>query len=174
MARRACRQAGGRRRRRGVSPTRRGLTPHAAFGDIQPEHLGVRVTPDDLWVEYLGTLNEELADYFAALRPRYKTATLSNSFVGAREREREAYGFEDLCDVVVYSREEGREKPDPRFYRIVIERLGVEPHEAVFLDDTQACIDGARRVGMTGVLFVNNDQAIAELDAHLNEAPTAR
>lgn len=119
-------------------------------------------------------MNEELADYFAALRPRYKTATLSNSFVGAREREREAYGFEDLCDVVVYSREEGREKPDPRFYRIVIERLGVEPHEAVFLDDTQACIDGARRVGMTGVLFVNNDQAIAELDAHLNEAPTAR
>ncbi len=38
----------------------------------------------DLWAEYLGTLNAELAAYFASLRPRYQTAILSNSFVGAR------------------------------------------------------------------------------------------
>src|SRR5687767_13710624 len=48
---------------------------------------------NDLWEEYLGTLNSELAAYFANLRPRYKTAILSNSFVGAREREQEQYGF---------------------------------------------------------------------------------
>src|SRR3954466_14230186 len=28
----------------------------------------------DLWDEYTGTLNVELAGYFASLRPRYKTA----------------------------------------------------------------------------------------------------
>src|SRR4051794_7017411 len=33
----------------------------------------------DLWTEYLGTLNGELAAYFAGLRPRYQTAILSNS-----------------------------------------------------------------------------------------------
>ncbi len=124
---------------------------------------------DDLWTEYLGTLNRELTDYFAALRPRYKTAILSNSFVGAREREREAYRFEELCDVVVYSHEEGMEKPDPAFYGIVTERLGVQPGETVFLDDTEACVEGARRVGMTGVLFIGNEQAIAELESYLKE-----
>jgi putative hydrolase of the HAD superfamily len=121
----------------------------------------------DLWTEYLGTLNTELARYFGALRPRYKTGILSNSFVGARERERDAYGFEDLCDVVVYSHEEGLEKPDPRFYRIVTDRLGVRPDEAVLVDDHEICVQGARDVGMAAVLFCDNEQAIADLEAHL-------
>jgi putative hydrolase of the HAD superfamily len=101
------------------------------------------------------------------LRPRYKTGILSNSFVGARERERDAYGFEDLCDVVVYSHEEGLEKPDPRFYRIVTDRLGVRPDEAVLVDDHEICVQGARDVGMAAVLFCDNEQAIADLEAHL-------
>ena len=42
---------------------------------------------DDIWVEYLGTLNLEMAEYFSGLRPRYQTAILSNSFVGARALE---------------------------------------------------------------------------------------
>lgn len=41
----------------------------------------------DFWNLYLGVLNGELASYFSQLRPRYKTALLSNSFVGAREQE---------------------------------------------------------------------------------------
>lgn len=122
---------------------------------------------DDMWAEYLGTLNIELADYFAALRPRYRTGILSNSFAGARERERDAYGFENLCDVVVYSHEEGMQKPDPRFYRVVTGRLGVEPEEALFLDDKPACVEGARQAGLTAVLFADNAQAIADLDAYL-------
>jgi epoxide hydrolase-like predicted phosphatase len=121
----------------------------------------------DLWTEYLGILNTELATYFGALRPRYKTGILSNSFVGARERERDAYGFEDLCDVVVYSHEEGLEKPDPRFYRIVTDRLGVRPDEAVLVDDHEICVQGARDVGMSAVLFSDNEQAIADLSAYL-------
>jgi len=45
---------------------------------------------NDVWSEYIGTLNPELADYFKRLRPRYRTGLLSNSFVGAREREEAA------------------------------------------------------------------------------------
>jgi epoxide hydrolase-like predicted phosphatase len=126
-----------------------------------------------IWAEYLGTLNEELVKYFAGLRPRYRTGILSNSFVGARERERAAYGFEEICDVVVYSHEEGVRKPDPRAYRIVCERLGVQPGEAVFLDDVPVCVEGARSVGMHAVRFVNNRQAITELESVLGRARRA-
>ena len=41
----------------------------------------------DLWREYLGTANTELIEYARRLRPRYRTGIVSNSFVGARERE---------------------------------------------------------------------------------------
>jgi epoxide hydrolase-like predicted phosphatase len=126
---------------------------------------------DDIWAEYVGTLNHELAGYFAGLRPRYRTGILSNSFVGAREREQAMYGFEDMCDVVVYSHEEGWMKPDPRIYAVACERLGVRPSEAVFLDDRPECVDGARRVGLAAVQFRDTEQAVAELEAQLNLSP---
>ncbi len=122
---------------------------------------------DDAWSEYVGSLNQELADYFSRLRPCYKTGILSNSFVGAREREQAAYRFAEMCDVIVYSHEEGYLKPDPRIYRIVCDRLGVAPEAAVLLDDVQANVDGARAVGMRAVTFATNDQAIAEIQALL-------
>jgi epoxide hydrolase-like predicted phosphatase len=121
----------------------------------------------DAWAEYLGTLNRELAGYFRSLRPRYRTGILSNSFVGARQREQEAYGFEDMCDVIVYSHEVGCMKPDARIYRTACERLGVSPGEAVFLDDVQENVDGARAIGMRAITFVSNEQAIADLRAEM-------
>jgi len=127
----------------------------------------LRALMDDLWAEYLGTLNARLAGYFSGLRPRYRTAILSNSFVGAREREEAAYGFDDICDVVVYSHEEGLKKPDRRFYELVCERIGVSAREAIFLDDTPACVAGAQHAGMTAITFFDNDQAIAELNMQL-------
>lgn len=119
---------------------------------------------DDLWVEYLGTLNDGLADFFARLSPRYRTGILSNSFVGAREREQKLYGFEDMCDAVVYSHEEGLLKPDARIYRIACVRLGVVPESCVFLDDVAANVEGARAVGMQAVRFRENSQAIRDLE----------
>lgn len=124
----------------------------------------------DLWTEYLGTLNVELADYFGSLRPRYRTAICSNSFVGAREREQQRYGFADLTDLIVYSHEVGVSKPDPRIYRLTCERLGVRPEETVFLDDVEPAVAGAREVGMVAIHFRDNAQAIAELTACLDGA----
>jgi FMN phosphatase YigB (HAD superfamily) len=121
----------------------------------------------DVWAEYVGTLDRQLAGYFAGLRPRYRTGILSNSFVGAREREQALYGFEDMCDVIVYSHEVGFLKPDPRSYHAVCERLGCAPEQAVLLDDVAANIDGARAVGMHGVLFTGTARAMADLEALL-------
>ena len=117
----------------------------------------------DLWDEYLGTANTELISWFAGLRPRYRTGIVSNSFVGAREREQERYGFADLCDTIVYSHETGVAKPDPDIYLEACRRLAVAPEDAVFVDDVEAAVAGAREVGMTGVLHRDNARTIAEV-----------
>ena len=117
----------------------------------------------DLWHEYLGTANTELIEYARGLRPRYRTGILSNSFVGAREREQAAYGFEDLVDEIVYSHEAGMSKPDRRIYALVCSRLNVRPDETVFLDDTAVCVAGAREAGIHAVRYQDNAQAIAEI-----------
>ncbi|MGX1808994.1 HAD family hydrolase [Nocardia sp. NPDC055321] len=122
----------------------------------------------DMWAQYLGVANSELIDYLAGLRPRYRTGLLSNSFVGARERESAAYGFEELVDDIVYSHEVRMAKPDPRIYLLACRRLGVEPGEAVFVDDAAIAVVGAESVGMTAVLHENNELTIATLEALLS------
>jgi epoxide hydrolase-like predicted phosphatase len=124
---------------------------------------------EDFWREYLGVPNAPLIDWARMLRPRYKTGILSNSFVGAREREHEAYGYGDLVDDLVYSHEVGLLKPDPRIYALSCERLGVLPEEAVFLDDKPPFVAGARGAGLHAVHFRgDNARAIAEIEELLS------
>jgi putative hydrolase of the HAD superfamily len=122
----------------------------------------------DIWTEYLGALNAELADYFGGLRPRYRTALLSNSFVGAREREEERYGFGEITDLIIYSHEVGMTKPDPRIYHLTCDRLGVRPEQMIFLDDQADLVEAALDAGIRAILFEDNDQAIADIDAALH------
>ena len=121
----------------------------------------------DVWTEYLGSLNTELYEYLRGLRPRYRTGLLSNSFVGAREKEQQAYRFEELVDDIVYSHEVGVAKPDPAVYAIVCERHGVDPSELLFLDDVPSFVDGARAYGIQAVLYRDTAQAIADVEARL-------
>jgi epoxide hydrolase-like predicted phosphatase len=117
----------------------------------------------DSWMQYLGTPNAELIDYMASLRPRYKVGIISNSFVGAREREQRLYRFEDLTDDIVYSHEVGVLKPDPRIYELACERLEVEPAAAAYIDDHVELVEGARAAGMIALLFEDNDQILRQL-----------
>ena len=126
----------------------------------------------DLWREYLGTPNTELIEYLRRLRPRYRTGILSNSFVGAREREQQAYGFEDLVDEIVYSHESKMGKPDPRIYALACARLDVRPQEAVFLDDHDPFVTAAREVGLQAVRYQDNAQAIADIEELLGSGGT--
>jgi FMN phosphatase YigB (HAD superfamily) len=120
---------------------------------LQLDDAQVEALMHGIWTEYLGTLNTELASYFGGLRPRYRTALLSNSFVGAREREQERYGFGDITDLIVYSHEAGMAKPDPRIYRLTCDRLDF--------------VEGALETGMRAILYEDNDQAFGDLEAAL-------
>lgn len=137
---------------------------------LELDHEQLAAFIDDMWAEYLGSLNVELADYFRGLRPRYRTAIISNSFVGAREREQQRYQFDTICDFIIYSHEVGLEKPDRRIFELACERLGVQPGEAIFLDDVEPYVAAAREVGMVAIHFRSTAQAIAEIEACLHAA----
>lgn len=122
---------------------------------------------EDMWAQYLGTADIELTNYLAGLRPRLRTGLLSNSFVGAREREETAYGFSGLVDDIVYSHEVGIAKPDQEIYALACRRLDVDPTRTVFVDDAQIAVDGAAAVGMTTILHDDTHSTIAQLDTLL-------
>ena len=139
---------------------------HAQIGEIMKwDEAQVNEFMDDIWCEYLGTLNVELADYFRSLRPKYQTAIISNSFVGAREKEAEHYQFDTLCDFIIYSHEVGLRKPDPQIFILACERLGLQPNEVIFVDDHPEVYVSAVEMGMHCIEFRDNAQVIAEIEA---------
>jgi 2-haloacid dehalogenase len=69
-------------------------------------------------------------------------------------REREAALFAPFRDIVV-SGDEKLTKPDAAIYRLAVERFGLAPHEALFVDDSLPNVEGARAVGLHAHHFVD-------------------
>ena len=84
--------------------------------------------------------------------------------MGARKALTERWGLAAVVDEMVLSAEEGEAKPDPPIYRTALQRLGVQPHEAVFVDDMAVNVEAARSLGMAGVQFRSREQAIADVE----------
>jgi len=110
----------------------------------------------------------ELAALIRDLRPRYKTGLLSNCWPSLRSTLQHQR-LDGLFDALILSCEVGAAKPDPRIYQEALRQLGVAPHEAVFIDDFPANIEGARTLGLHTIPFRDTPslkQALQALMTH--------
>jgi len=131
--------------------------------DLPPAELAT--LKHDFWSG--DRLDRELCGYIRGLRADYRTAMLSNNWARDGRVMAEKIGIADCFDAFVTSAEIGVMKPDPRIYQVALERLGVSPAEAVFVDDFVENVDAARRLGMGAVHFVDPDQTREQLDEWL-------
>jgi putative hydrolase of the HAD superfamily len=115
-------------------------------------------------------LDEELVALIRSVRPALKTGLISNAWDGLREVLRTRVPIADVFDVLVISAEEKIAKPDPRIYHLALQRLGVQPHEAIFLDDFVENIHAANALGLIGVHFQSSAQAQRDIRALLDGA----
>ena len=118
-------------------------------------------------------LRPGMLDHVESLRRRgYRTALVTNNFKELSALWRARVDVERLFDTVVDSCEVAVRKPDPRIYRLALERLGgVAPGDAVLLDDLEVNLAGARAVGMHAVhVGDDTDAALAELERLLAAA----
>lgn len=98
-------------------------------------------------------LDRELVALIGDLRRQgVRTALLSN-FAASLPDLLAELGVDGVFDAVVVSGREGTAKPEPAIYERTLERLGVAPAEALFLDDMGPNVRTARQLGMTGVRF---------------------
>jgi 2-haloacid dehalogenase len=63
----------------------------------------------------------------------------------------------------IVSGEHGVIKPDPAIYRLLIDRHGIDPHRAVFIDDVAANAEAARAFGIHPIHFTGPNALRAEL-----------
>ncbi len=79
-------------------------------------------------------------------------------------RAREAALFDRFRDIVV-SGEEKVMKPDPAIYYLALDRFGLKPGDALFVDDRQINVDGAEAVGIAAHLFTGAERLRERLRA---------
>jgi putative hydrolase of the HAD superfamily len=100
------------------------------------------------------------------LRPKYRLGLLSNFTHGPAARKIiEEVGISQLFDVVLISGELGYRKPSPFVFRELVQRLGVDSGNTLYVgDDPQPDIHGAWRAGLQPVwstYVMDNGQAFA-------------
>ncbi|MGC6330411.1 HAD family hydrolase [Rhizorhabdus sp. FW153] len=83
--------------------------------------------------------------------PLYAITNFSDEF-WPPFRTREAAIFNLFEDIVV-SGTERLVKPDPAIYRLALDRFGLAPHEAIFIDDRDDNVRAAEALGIAGHHF---------------------
>ena len=109
-------------------------------------------------------LNIQLADLIRSLRGHYKIGLLSNAWSDMRQVLDKRFHVADLFDELIISAEVGLAKPDPRIYRLAVQRLNVQPSETVFIDDMLKNVEAARLEGLHAIQYLDFEQMLAELN----------
>jgi putative hydrolase of the HAD superfamily len=145
---------------------RNDVTPEqfdALFAD-ESEALGHRIPGADVLALLSGEIRPEMVTALdRVIRAGYRTACLTNNVVGGEQRM-EVGDVMVMFEHVVESSKVGCRKPEPRFYEIACELVGVEPSECVFLDDLGVNLKPAKAMGMTTIKVGAAEPAIAELE----------
>ena len=150
----------------------------AELVERHPEHAAAIAAYHERWPEMLaGDLPdtvEVLAELRAAGVPLYALTNWSaETFAITRGR----FEWLDWFDGLLVSGEERMTKPDPAFFRLLLDRFGLDPGATVFVDDSEANVAAARELGIDAVRFTGPDRLRRELSARrilARPAPSAR
>jgi putative hydrolase of the HAD superfamily len=134
---------------------------HGAGFELTPDRLSAFHHHDSLmWAN----LNAPMLAWAAALQAAgIKTAILSNMGEVNLAYMRRNFDWLSGFTHLTWSCELRTAKPDPAIYQHTLDRLGVQPAEAIFIDDIPANIAAARALGIDGILFTGIAQLRRDL-----------
>jgi putative hydrolase of the HAD superfamily len=119
--------------------------------DPDPRQVAELVAADRELQRQLVVLYDDVVPFLESLRAAgMPTAFVSNCAENTRPLL-DSLGLSDLVDHLVLSCEVGAAKPEPAIYQLALDRLGVDPGQAVFVDDQASYCEGATALGITAV-----------------------
>ena len=120
-----------------------------------PEHEAAIRAYYDRWTEMLGGPIRETVEIFRELKfhTQLKLYALTNWSAETFPVALELYDFLHWFDGRLVSGEEKVRKPFPEIYRLLIGRFGIEPAEAIYVDDNIRNVLPARELGFHGIHF---------------------
>jgi putative hydrolase of the HAD superfamily len=134
----------------------RGELSSPEYFSLLRSQLGVELTVEDLaagWNDiYVGVV-PGVAELLAKARRHVPLYALTNTNPSHQAAWTSLFAEElRVFTSVFVSSDLGHRKPEASAYLEVARRMGTEPHEVLFFDDTPANVEGAVAVGMPSVL----------------------
>ena len=113
-----------------------------------------------------GNLNQSMVDWAQRLvESGLRVGVLSNMGDATRDYLLKENDWLRKLHHLTWSCELMMAKPDPAIYTHTLEKLGVMPEEAIFIDDLPHNIAAANAIGMDGILFSDVKQLRQDLAA---------
>jgi putative hydrolase of the HAD superfamily len=134
--------------------------------ELGPEDL--ERLQDEFWQG--DQLDGALVQFIRELRRECRTALLSNAWPGMRQMIESEWGIADCFDDLFISAELGLAKPDPKIYRLALDRLGIPPARAVFVDDFIENVRAAAALGLRAIQFLSSGQAMQAVNLQLGRS----
>jgi HAD superfamily hydrolase (TIGR01509 family) len=106
---------------------------------------------------------EETFQLIRRLKPRYLLGLVSNTNAWHAEHTIRRCEVYPLFDAVSLSFEVKAFKPDPRLLEDALRKLGLHASECVFIDDLAMNVEGARRMGMHGLVYTEHGPLVEAL-----------
>ncbi len=130
---------------------------------FSPQQIDALIENDVLmWT----SINKPMLAWATALQQAgLLTAILSNMGPEVLRTMREEFAWLANFSQLTWSCELGIAKPDPAIYNFTCTELGVEPGEAVFIDDNSKNIEAAEKFGLHAIQFHGIELLRAELAA---------
>ncbi|HEV2527488.1 MAG TPA: HAD-IA family hydrolase [Thermomicrobiales bacterium] len=125
----------------------------------RPDHAADAVAA---WSASLPVIDARVRDLILGWRRIVPVVAVTNA-TSRLSADQEALGISGLFDVTINSSEVGHAKPAARIFRVALERVGVEPDGAIFIDDSAANVQAAIDLGLTGHHYTGSLDELARV-----------
>ncbi|MFX0094858.1 MAG: HAD family hydrolase, partial [Candidatus Hodarchaeota archaeon] len=116
-------------------------------------------------------INPQILKILKILRTQnYRIGLISNALPGL-QLLLEALEVTSLFDIIVNSSEVKLAKPDPRIYKLALEKLSLQAEECLFIDDQPINVQAAQKLGFHALHYVDPAHLIWWLHQHGIEIP---
>lgn len=121
------------------------------FCDCLGEKIDVGIL-DFVWKNV--PVNKEMESLARNLKVNgYKLGIISSNYKERVEALEEEFKLSDIFDVTVGSYDGVGDKTQPDIFELALEKVGVRPEEAVFVDNHEHNLEGATKIGMNTYYF---------------------
>jgi 2-haloacid dehalogenase len=132
-----------------------------------PHHTTLIKAYDENWEEFMGGTIQPSVDLLCRLKQAgYPLYGLSNWSEEKFKLIRRQFTFLDWFDDILISGEVNLIKPDPKIFKVFLDRIQRTSNECLLVDDSPGNIASAEQLGFKTILFKSSSQLEHELKLH--------